>query len=36
MRILLSLVVAITLQAADAKTPKPAAPKEPVAEAVRL
>jgi hypothetical protein len=34
MRILLSLVVAMALQAADAKTPKPAVPKEPVAEAV--
>jgi hypothetical protein len=35
MRILLSLVVAIAFQAADAKTPKPAVPKEPVAEAVK-
>jgi hypothetical protein len=35
MRMLLSLVVAIALQAADAKTPEPAVPKEPVAEAVK-
>lgn len=35
MRILLCVVMAIALQAADAKTPKSAAPKEPVAAVVK-